>query len=202
MSASLEKIIEEIVNEALAEYVKQIDEAREEAKRRMGELRENLTAELKQKREAVAREVAAYKLKIMSQAELESKRLQLQELDRAIEMVFSRSIEKIRGVKNSKRYEEAIRKMLYQSISAINTESVSVYCSPEDARLVENVSKSLSRELNRSIVVEDDHLDCIGGVKVSSSDGKVLIDNTLETRLTRLKESLRSDVARRLLEDL
>jgi V/A-type H+-transporting ATPase subunit E len=45
------------------------------------------------------------------------------------------------------------------------------------------------------ISVSDEAIEALGGVKVKSKDGSVVYDNTLDSRIERLKPIIRKDIA-------
>jgi len=63
----------------------------------------------------------------------------------------------------------------------------------------ESVKKRAGREISLSLSGET--IQCLGGVVVRDLEKQVEVDNTLETKLNQLKESLRVDVAKILLGD-
>ena len=63
----------------------------------------------------------------------------------------------------------------------------------------EFIKKYTGREI--SLILTDETVQCIGGVIVRDLENQVEIDNTLETKLNRLKENLRVDVAKILFGD-
>jgi len=63
----------------------------------------------------------------------------------------------------------------------------------------ESVKKRTGREISLSLSGET--IQCLGGVVVRDLEKQVEVDNTLETKLNQLKESLRVDVAKILFGD-
>ena len=61
------------------------------------------------------------------------------------------------------------------------------------------VKKRTGREA--SLALTDETIQCLGGVVVRDMEKQVEVDNTLETKLNRLKESIRVDVAKILFEN-
>jgi V/A-type H+-transporting ATPase subunit E len=63
-----------------------------------------------------------------------------------------------------------------------------------------HILKELVDEISMStglkVYVSDEPIDCIAGLKVSSLDGKVVFDNTVEGRLGRLRPLLRREIAK------
>jgi len=72
-----------------------------------------------------------------------------------------------------------------------------------DTKTLEEVSELVKQRIGRSIslVLADEPMQCLGGVVVRDLEKSVEIDNTLETKLNRLKEGIRVDVAKILFGD-
>jgi V/A-type H+-transporting ATPase subunit E len=72
-----------------------------------------------------------------------------------------------------------------------------------DKITLEEVGKLVKQRTGRSIslVLADEPMQFLGGVIVRDLDKSVEIDNTLETKLNRLKEGIRVDVAKILFGD-
>ena len=72
-----------------------------------------------------------------------------------------------------------------------------------DTKTLEEVSELVKQRIGRniSLVLADEPMQFLGGVVVRDLEKSVEIDNTLETKLNRLKEGIRVDVAKILFGD-
>jgi vacuolar-type H+-ATPase subunit E/Vma4 len=84
--------------------------------------------------------------------------------------------------------------MLREALSQLNATTAVVHADKVTMKIlkdgvIENVAKDLKAELSLGKTLDDRT-----GLVVEASQGRVVYDNTLETRLDRLKNSLRSTV--------
>jgi len=194
MAMSLQKVIEETVSEALADYSRAIDEALSETLDRLRQLRSQITLQASQELERVKREAEAHRLRLSSQAELEAKRLYLTVIDEAVKKVLDAAVDKLRRERGGKRYHEAMRRLLLEALDAVGGEVFKVWSSEEDLKLVNEIAKEAASERNAKITVVKQPIKCIGGVKVSNGDESVIFDNTIDARLEKLSQAIRSEI--------
>jgi vacuolar-type H+-ATPase subunit E/Vma4 len=67
--------------------------------------------------------------------------------------------------------------------------------------LTEDRLKGISKDVGVKLVKSDKPINIVGGVIVNSSDGKIVVNNTFENRLNRLKSNLRAKVANTLFRE-
>lgn len=194
MAMSLERVIEETVSEAVAEYSKAMDEALSEALGRLHQLRSQIMLQANQDLERIKREAEAHRLRLSSQAELEEKRLYLTVIDEAVKKVLDAALERIRKERDGKRYIEAMRRLLAEAIEAIGGDEFKVWCSEEDLKRINEVAKEVAASSGVKITVAKQPIRCIGGVRVSNADETVIFDNTIEAKLERLGQAIRSEI--------
>ena len=73
---------------------------------------------------------------------------------------------------------------------ALNTSDVIVYTNSKDKDVVQSAVSSIS-----GAELSSDQIDCMGGVKVTSKDGSMSFDNTIDARIELLKPLIRKDIA-------
>ncbi len=145
--------------------------AKEDLERRLAEAREKGKQLL---REKVMKEKLALRKEILE--------LREQLVGEVMEEVRRR----LQEFTKTQAYREWLKRKLSEALSVLGKGAV-VRMNPSDAKL--------ARRLIRGIKVEAD-LQTIGGFKASSSDGKLLLDETFESRIRRRFEDLRVEVAR------
>jgi V/A-type H+-transporting ATPase subunit E len=87
--------------------------------------------------------------------------------------------------------------MLENSISAIGSDEVIVECNKNDLDIVKNAITDLSKNKVR-VKVSDKPINVIGGIRVRSADGSMTYDNTLDSRIERLKPLIRKNIVQML----
>jgi V/A-type H+-transporting ATPase subunit E len=90
--------------------------------------------------------------------------------------------------------------MVEESISAVGgSNAVIIECNKNDVELIRKVVSELqdSGKLQQA-KLSDQHIDVLGGIRIKSSDGTMTYDNTLDSRIERLKPLIRKNIAQML----
>ena len=194
MSMTLERVVAEVVEEAIVEFSRSLDEALNDALNRLSQYKQEVLNEAKQELEAAKRAAEAHRMRLVSQAELEAKRLYLTAIDEAVNKVLEHAVEILKARKKTKQYEEALERLLQEAFNTVGGTSFKIWCSGEDSKVVRDVAKRTAARLGVKASVMDERIDCIGGVRVSNEDGSVVFDNTFDARLARMKQAIRSEI--------
>ncbi|MEN3047835.1 MAG: V-type ATP synthase subunit E family protein [Candidatus Caldarchaeales archaeon] len=195
---TLEGLIEEIVSEALIVYESKIDEAGKRVLERLEREGARLLEELRSELERIGREVESERMRRIGQLELEARRAYLEEMERMVDAAFRDAVERVRSMRGSKEYREFLKRSLSDAVESLGTGEVVVETCAEDMDAVRSISKELSKEKGVKVKISDKPIPAIGGIRASRSDGSMVIDSTLDYRLKRAEEQLRSIVVRAL----
>ncbi|MDP6898045.1 MAG: V-type ATP synthase subunit E family protein, partial [Candidatus Nitrosopelagicus sp.] len=106
------------------------------------------------------------------------------------EKVLEKAKEKIANMERNSEYSSLITKLLTEATSALNTSDVIVYTNSKDKDVVQSAVSNIS-----GAELSNDPIDCMGGVKVTSKDGSMSFDNTIDARIELLKPLIRKDIA-------
>jgi V/A-type H+-transporting ATPase subunit E len=71
---------------------------------------------------------------------------------------------------------------------------VVIQCNKTDLKLVKKISSEESTNKKVKITVSDEVIDIIGGIKATSVDGTMTLDNTLDSSIESLKPLIRKDI--------
>ncbi|MCS7117862.1 MAG: V-type ATP synthase subunit E family protein [Thaumarchaeota archaeon] len=195
---TLESLIDEIVSEALIEYEGKIDEA---TKRILGRLElEGARAieELKSELDRTIREIESERMRRTGQLELEARRSYLEEMERMVDLAISNAIERVKSMRKSQEYRTFLKRSLNDAVDALGTEEVVAETCADDFDAVKSIARELSKERGVKITLSGRHIAVIGGIRASRPDGSMVIDATIDYRLKRMDEQLRSLVVRAL----
>jgi len=198
LSVTLESLIDEVVQEAIAEYEVRLEEARKRIGQELERSREELLQELRRGLETVRREVDAERRRRISQVEAEARREYLDTLEELVRKAVTNAIERIKSTRDSELYREFLRSSLTEAIESLGSEEVVVETCEEDLKAVKSVASELSKEKGVKVKVSSKTIDVIGGVRVSRADGSMIYDATIDYRLSRLSDQLRTIVVRHL----
>ncbi len=184
---TLEKVSGEFQGEALSD----LEAGRKEALSRIEAVRKETEDAVAKILETATKQAESVRRQIIGGAELEARNAQLRALERAVNDAFDSATRRISDSKGAP-YEKAMGLLIQEGLAVIGPR-VKVQCSSEDRRIVASAVKKLGGKGKMSI--DDDPIDTIGGVVLTTPDGSVRFDNTFEARLERTKPTLRKEVA-------
>jgi V/A-type H+-transporting ATPase subunit E len=127
--------------------------------------------------------------KLIYQVKAENKMNVIKEKDRAIRSAFAEAKKRLENFRNDGNYHDNFKKMLQEAVNALATKKVLLHIDKRD----ENLCRQVLNELNiNSEIVAD--LKSEGGLAVSTKDGKIVVFNTLESRLAKAEELMRREI--------
>jgi vacuolar-type H+-ATPase subunit E/Vma4 len=185
MGVSAEKRITEITQKAHqeAEEIKRSAEAKAEAIKASH-------CENAQKSAEMERNKLIYNVKA------ENKMRIIKEKDAVIQRAFLDAKKSLDSFRADASYKENFKKMLQEAVSELEGEKVNLHIDPRDETLCRQV---LGEVGTNSEIVGD--LTSAGGLAVSTQDGKVVVSNTIESRLNNAKELLKREIFSTLFGD-
>jgi V/A-type H+-transporting ATPase subunit E len=146
--------------------------------------------------EEAARNVQLEKGKIISKVGAE-KRIALAKVkDDLFQQVFARAAQQMASVRNDPAYRASLKKMVREAMEELAGEEVRVHIDPRDEPLCREILKERQRNCE---VVPD--LTTIGGLNATTADERLLVFNTIESRLQRAKELMKSEIMSALYGD-
>ena len=137
------------------------------------------------------RQAESAKRQIIGAAELEARNIQLKALEKAVNDVFDAASIQVSELKGA-TYDRAMERLIQEGLEIIGPKA-KVQCAPKDSRIVASAVKKLSG--NKKVFMDDDPVETMGGVVLTTPDGSVRFDNTFEARLERMRPNLRKEVA-------
>ncbi|MCL7398449.1 MAG: hypothetical protein LZ163_03915 [Thaumarchaeota archaeon] len=195
MSNALDRVIKKVTEEAMKECLSLLNSAEKDAMELLdGEIRDTI-AEATEIIESAKRQAELERSRILGMAEVEARNETLAVIEDYVNMTIERAMEKLRSVPALPDYKEAMRKLLLEGLNAIGSDA-KVWTNAEGMHILKELVDEISMSTGLKVYVSDEPIDCIAGLKVSSLDGKVVFDNTVEGRLGRLRPLLRREIAK------
>jgi V/A-type H+-transporting ATPase subunit E len=174
---------------------------------------EQALADAKAKADAIrkqaAEQAAAERAQILAKATVEAERirsqavattqlkartLELENREKLLNSVFEAVQQKLTTEQKSADYEKTAQLLLREAVVQIGATVVKVHADQATGKFITaSVIEKLSKELNIKIQL-DEPLAKGTGVVVETEDGHRQYDNTLETRLKRMRDTLRAPV--------
>jgi len=190
MSSELVTILEK---EANAEIERILTEARGQAERLIAQANQETQVYLAEQRHRIDAERKAALVKADSAAQVRASALVLKAKDQAISEVFARAGADLSRLQQEKtRYGTILRGLIREASGALSGR-VTVQANPTDLDLVKQAVKDL--KLDAEVKTGD---DISGGVRLISSDGRFVVENTLASRVERVRSLIVPEIAAQL----
>jgi V/A-type H+/Na+-transporting ATPase subunit E len=198
-SSSLERTIDKVLSQAESESISQIDSAFEQAKNDLEASRTKLQSEYEVIVESAKKQGENLKRQIIGSSRLTARNKELLIIESAINEIFDKAKERLQSKSDDKSYKELIRKMIEDSISKLESTEISIECNKNDNDLVKKLIQDVS-SMNTKIklTMSKKPIDISGGIRASSGDGTMTLDNSMESRIERLKPLIRKEIVQLL----
>jgi V/A-type H+-transporting ATPase subunit E len=196
----LEKTIDKVLSQREADLIEQIDSAYKESIDNLEASKSALDAEYIKIISLSKKQAENLKRQIIGSSRLVARNKQLILIERAVNDVFEKAKEKLSSLNDEgENYVTLIKKMLKEAVSELPSEELIVECNTKDRELVKMAIKEILRENTEiRMTLSDESLNVIGGISIMSSDRSMSYDNTLDSRIERLKPLIRKDIAQML----
>jgi V/A-type H+-transporting ATPase subunit E len=88
--------------------------------------------------------------------------------------------------------------MLENGISEIGSDEVIIECNNNDFEVVKDAIANFHNNNKVKLKLSDKPINVIGGIRLRSADGSITYDNTLDSRIERLKPLIRKNIVQML----
>ena len=194
---SLERTIDKVLSQKESELISDIDSALQNSLKNLESSKSTLQVEYDAIIESSKKQAENLKRQIIGSSTLNARNKELVIIESAIDEIFTKAKEKLAQSNNEKNYEKLLTRMIQDSVSKLGSDTV-IQCNKADQKLVRKVSSQESTGKNMKISVSDDFIDIIGGIKATSADGTMTLDNTLDSNIESLKPLIRKGIVQLL----
>jgi vacuolar-type H+-ATPase subunit E/Vma4 len=139
--------------------------------------------------EEAARGLSLEKSKLIAKVGTEKRMALAGVKEDLFQQVFARAAQQMTSARNHPGYRESFKKMVREALEELAGEEVRIHIDPRDEPLAREILGQLQRN---SDVVTD--LSTMGGLNATTADERLMVFNTLESRLQRAKELMKSEV--------
>ena len=154
----------------------------------------NIISNAEKKAETLAKQV-------IGSSKLSTRNKELVLLEQAVNDIFTKAEEKLMlQTSNDSSYKNLLLKMLDESIPNISTAGVVIECLEKDSEFFKQQIEPLSTKYHKKIKLNTNLKNTIGGFKLKSTDGTIILDNTITSRIERIKPLIRKNIANILRE--
>lgn len=197
-SNSLERTIDKVLTQTESELISQIDSGAQESLAKLDSSRTKLQSEYEVIIESAKKEAENLKRQIIGSSRLSARNKELVLIESAINEIFRIVKEKLQSKSNDKLYKDLIRKMIEESISPLDSPEIIIECNKNDYDTVKKIVQDLSTNKKVKLTLSKKPIDIVGGVRAVSADGTMTLDNTLDSKIERLKPLIRKEIVQLL----
>ena len=194
---SLERTIDKVLSQKESALITEIDSALQNSLKNLESSKSNLQAEYDNIIEASKKQAENLKRQIIGSSTLKARNKELVIIESAIDEIFKKAREKLAQSNSQKNYEKLLAGMIEDTAAKLGSEII-IQCNKTDLKLVKKLSSEISPEKKLKITVSDEVIDIIGGIKATSLDGTMTLDNTLDSSIESLKPLIRKDIVQLL----
>ena len=189
-NSALESTIDQVLERNSADFLKSLKDSLSEAKTTLSDSLSMLEEEYDDILSDGKKEADKIEKQIVGSADLAARNNALLIVQESADKVLEKAKENVANMERNSDYSKLIIKLLDEATAALNTTDIIVYTNSKDTDVVQSAVKKISgAELSNA------QIDCMGGVKVTSKDGSMSFDNTIDARFELLKPLIRKDIA-------
>ena len=189
-NSGLESTIDQVLERNSSEFSQSLKNSLTDAQKTLSDSLPMLEEEYEKIISDGKKEADKIEKQIIGSADLQSRNKTLVIVQESTDKVLEKAKEKISNMDRNSEYSSLITKLLTEATSALNTSDVIVFTNSKDKDVVQSAVSNIS-----GAELSNDLIDCMGGVKVTSKDGSMSFDNTLDARIELLKPLIRKDIA-------
>jgi len=194
---SLERTIDKVLSQKESALISEINSALRNSLKNLESSKTNLQVEYDNIIGSSKKQAENLKRQIIGSSTLNARNKELVIIESAIDEIFDKAREKLAQSNNEKNYEKLLARMIKDSIAKLGSEII-IQCNKADLKLVKKISSEESTNKKVKITVSDEVIDVIGGIKATSVDGTMTLDNTLDSSIESLKPLIRKDIVQLL----
>ena len=189
-NSGLESTIDQVLERNSSEFSQSLKNSLTDAQKTLSDSLPMLEEEYEKIISDGKKEADKIEKQIVGSADLEARNKSLLIVQESVDKVLEKAKEKISNMDRNSEYSTLITKLLTEATSALDTSDVIVFTNSKDKDLVQSAVSNIS-----GAELSNDLIDCMGGVKVTSKDGSMSFDNTIDARIELLKPLIRKDIA-------
>ena len=189
-NSGLESTIDQVLERNSSEFSHSLKNSLTDAQKTLSDSLPMLEEEYEKIISDGKKEADKIEKQIVGSADLQARNKSLLIVQESADKVLEKAKEKISNMDRNSEYSTLITKLLTEATSALDTSDVIVFTNSKDKDLVQSAVSNIS-----GAELSNDLIDCMGGVKVTSKDGSMSFDNTIDARIELLKPLIRKDIA-------
>ena len=189
-NSGLESTIDQVLERNSSEFSHSLKNSLTDAQKTLSDSLPMLEEEYEKIISDGKKEADKIEKQIVGSADLQARNKSLLIVQESADKVLEKAKERISNMDRNSEYSSLITKLLTEATSALDTSDVIVFTNSKDKDVVQSAVSNIS-----GAELSNDLIDCMGGVKVTSKDGSMSFDNTIDARIELLKPLIRKDIA-------
>jgi V/A-type H+-transporting ATPase subunit E len=194
---SLERTIDKVLSQKESALISEIDSALQKSLKNLESSKSSLQTEYDNIIKSSKKQAENLKRQIIGSSTLNARNKELVIIESAIDEIFNKAREKLAESNSQKNYEKLLASMIEDTAAKLGSDVV-IQCNKTDLKLVKKISSEESTNKKVKITVSDEVIDVIGGIRATSVDGTMTLDNTLDSSIEGLKPLIRKDIVQLL----
>ena len=194
---SLERTIDKVLSQKESALISEIDSALQKSLKNLESSKSSLQTEYDNIIKSSKKQAENLKRQIIGSSTLNARNKELVIIESAIDEIFNKAREKLAESNSQKNYEKLLASMIEDTAAKLGSDVV-IQCNKTDLKLVKKISSEESTNKKVKIIVSDEVIDVIGGIRATSVDGTMTLDNTLDSSIEGLKPLIRKDIVQLL----
>lgn len=197
LSAIANEVLGDVQKEAEAIILAAENEARETLKAAKEQADQSYLTMINQATE----KAQAEKRKIASVTDVEMRNRLFHAKEDLVDLAFEKAVSRLKDFARTERYRNYFLKLVEEGARKIGQKNLVVQVNAADKTwLTQGSLNRLSKKLDCELKLLDQPVDCIGGCKIQTIDGRISYDGTLDNKVQELKPVLRVEVAKILFQ--
>ncbi len=187
----LEATIDKILAQSEADLLSGLRRAHAEAEEMLSGSRQAMEDEYDRILDDGKKEADKVSRQIIGGADLRARNRLLLLAQESIARVFDEAAARVRAADRSgPEYAALLEALVKESVEALGTDGVTVRAAGQDRE-----AAGAALEKFPGAELSPDPVDCLGGVRAESKDGSMSYDNTIDSRIERMKPLIRKEIA-------
>lgn len=193
-SSPLERTIDKVLSQKESELISKLDSAYQESLRNLDSSKSKLGSEYMAILENAKKQAENLKRQIVGSSRLAARNNQLILVEESVKTVFEMVRKRLQTLHKEQAYEKLLKQALLSSLNEIGKNDLIIECNKTDYALVRKLVDSINKEKKTKMVVADKNIDILGGIRAISSDGTLTYDDSIDSRIERLKPLIRKNI--------
>jgi V/A-type H+-transporting ATPase subunit E len=199
-SSPLERTIDKVLSQKESELISKLDSSYQESLKNLESSKSKLNSEYMAILENAKKQAENLKRQIVGSSRLSARNNQLILVEDSVKTVFEMSKKRLLSVHKEPDYEKLMKQALLNSLNEIGKNDLIIECNKTDSGLVRKLVDSINKEKRTKMVVADKNINILGGIRATSSDGTLTYDDSIDSRIERLKPLIRKHIVQILRE--